>query len=256
MKRRVYGLLLTAALTVFATIGSARAAGGLSPNPLGGDVSYPQCGQSLPSGQAFGVVGVNGGTAGNFNPCLEQELTWANTSSGFSGQPRVQLYANTGNPGDITPAVADWPQTSNPLIDPYGSCAGRDNQACSWQYGYERGYADAATATAGVWWLDVETVNSWSTNTANNRADLEGMTYAFTISGSTVGVYSIPAWWSLVAGPVTSSSRLYYLPEWLPGASTQSEAKSNCRLRSFTGGGNIELTQYTSRALDYDVSCI
>ena len=42
--------------------------------PTGADVSYPQCGGALPFGQAFGVVGVNGGRASSRNPCLGARL--------------------------------------------------------------------------------------------------------------------------------------------------------------------------------------
>src|SRR5690348_4585849 len=34
----------------------------------GSDVSYPQCGKTLPSGQAFGIVAVNEGLPNNTNP--------------------------------------------------------------------------------------------------------------------------------------------------------------------------------------------
>src|SRR5216683_2175263 len=72
-----------------------------SPTPtitkVGNDISYPQCGQILPNGQGFGIVGINGGLATTDNPCLSTELLWANQSLGTPNQAKVQLYVNTGN---------------------------------------------------------------------------------------------------------------------------------------------------------------
>src|SRR6266567_2464905 len=68
---------------------------------IGNDISYPQCGKSLPTGQSFGIVGVNNGVAGSTNPCLLTELSWAQKPAKPSPQPAAQLYVNTGNPGDV-----------------------------------------------------------------------------------------------------------------------------------------------------------
>src|ERR1700676_1018822 len=111
-----------------------------SSTPPGNDVSYPQCGRTLPSGRAFGIVGVNDGLANTTNPCLAREITWAQGSSGTTSQPKAALYVNTADPGNL--GVADWPANNNdpvtgkPVADPYGTCAGADNQACAWQYGW------------------------------------------------------------------------------------------------------------------------
>lgn len=232
-------------------------------NVTGNDISYPQCHSKLPSGQAFAIVGVNDGLANNFNPCLSTQLSWAASSTGVTAQPKVALYVNTGNPGDVTPTVADWPKANDPTIanPPYGTCDGSDNAACSWQYGYERANADIASVKANsrLWWLDVETANSWTTSQANNRADLEGMVYALESAnpGNTVGVYATSAQWAQIIGTVASSdSSLYNLVEWLPGASSEAAAKTNCALPPLTGGGKVSVSQYTSNALDYDWSCL
>ena len=60
-----FGMTLTGVLaSLMMVIESAPAAyaAQASSTPTGNDVSYPQCGKKLPSGQAFGIVGVNDGT--------------------------------------------------------------------------------------------------------------------------------------------------------------------------------------------------
>lgn len=137
----------------------------------GNDVSYPQCGSTLPASPGFGIVGVNGGLANDLNPCLgpsssypsyrQSQLYWAvANSTGTTSQPKASLYVNTADPGNMyngTP-IGDWP-TSSSSQDPYGSCGttqvtsgsatytvGALSQACAWQYGYDK-------ATQDVSWL-------------------------------------------------------------------------------------------------------
>lgn len=176
-------------LTVVIFIGAMLFGGGylmssatvLASTSTGNDVSYPQCGATLPSGQAFGIVGVNDGLANTTNPCLAAEMSWAAGSTGTTSQPKVALYVNTANPGNL--GVADWPAndvdpvTGQPDPDPYGTCSGGDDQACAWQYGWNMADLDAqrrgvANPDTYRWWLDVETANSWESNTENNDADL------------------------------------------------------------------------------------
>ena len=66
-----FGLTVTAVCAALAISGSSAAAaypaqqaGALA----GNDISYPQCGKALPSGQAFGIVAVNEGLPNNTNP--------------------------------------------------------------------------------------------------------------------------------------------------------------------------------------------
>jgi hypothetical protein len=192
----------------------------------GNDISWPQCGGSYPTGQAFGIVGVNHGLANNLNSCLASELSWAATSTGNAlptGFPKAALYVNTADPGSVVPPVADWPTSNvdpngvsesdgstNP--DPYGSCTGSNDPACAWQYGWNRAIQDMlwlAQTPASVstlpssywWWLDVETANTWESGTsglANNVADLRGMVAALkntveTASGSGVRLGGVTA---------------------------------------------------------------
>lgn len=247
------------------------------PASTGNDVSWPQCMRlnSLPSNQAFGIIGVNNGTPNTTNPCFASELAWAEKSSGTTHQPKATLYVNTANPGDTTPTVADWP-TSNfnitepnvVAIDPYGTCNGADDTACSWQYGYNLASLDATTRDVPTpssyqWYLDVETVNSWTASPTRNAADLEGMVTYFKNAGIAVGLYSTYRQWGDIVGSNYGESRdaggdvLNGLPSWVPGASDESSAEADCGLRPFTEGGRVVLSQYLSvqADLDFDVAC-
>lgn len=241
-----------------------------STTPTGNDISYPQCGSSYPSGQAFAIVGVNGGKASNSNSCFAPEWSWAQSSPGLPNhaQAPAQLYINTGNPGDVLAQynVQDWP-TSSIAANPHGgtaACSGTytDSVGCSWEYGYERATADInhVGSASFSWWLDIETSNSWTSDTAKNQASLEGMVYALenstTGTAVAVGIYSSSNSWSSLFGKVDPTSSLYSLNEWRPGARTLSTAKSNCSLTPFEGNGKVVITQYVSTNLDYDYSCI
>lgn len=239
--------------------------GGSTGSVTGNDVSFPQCNSSLPSGQLFGIVGVNDGLANTTNPCFSAELAWAEASIGGTGQGKAALYVNTANPGNL--GVADWPQNNiDPITgatdsDPYGTCNGGDNQACAYQYGWNMAELDARTRIGSnnpasfKWWLDVETANSWETNTANNTADLEAMVAYFEDAGGSVGLYSTATQWNQIAGTVSGTSDLYGLDSWLPGSSNLSGAKSACKLPGLTGG-QTTVTQFVAKRIDYDYSCI
>ena len=219
---------------------------GGSSTPTGNDISWPQCGGTFPSGQAFGIVGVNDGLANNLNPCLgpdrggvsTSELYWAaTTSSGGTSQPKASLYVNTADPGN---GVADWPTASGTPTtgDPYGPCltasgansgVGANSQACAWEYGYNKAVQDGTwltNATTAVntampssalptspssypWWLDIETANSWSTTTMN-IADIQGMLAGLGSAGATsIGIYSTSYQWDQIVGTSTTYGATY-----------------------------------------------
>jgi hypothetical protein len=242
-----------------------------SPSTPGNDISYPQCGKTLPSGQAFGIVGVTGGLATTPNSCLATQLKWAAASTGaVASQPKVQLYVNTANPGEIIDQVTTWPTSGD---TPYGTCDGTNSRACSWQYGLERAQAQekifqdgaqAAGISANIadyiWWLDVETDNTWQSGSsdalARNRASLEGMTSYFTSKSAKVGVYSTNYQWESIAGTIPAASNLYSLDSWMAGARTLRGAQANCKNTPLNSGGRVILAQYVSSGLDYDISCI
>lgn len=253
------------------TLGLPAGTASAAPATGGYDISHPQCDETLPSGQAWGVVGVNGGRATVANRCLIAHLSWAAQSSGaVASQPPVQVYLNTANPGQVRDQVITWPDTGT---TPYGTCTGGNTTACSWQYGYERArysvtsyFVPSAAAArldpspaSYVWWLDVETSNTWQSGSAaaleRNRATLEGMTAYLNGTGASVGLYSTASQWKTIAGSVGTGSTLRKLDSWLAGASTSTGARSNCANAPLVAGGAVTMTQYVSGGLDHNVSC-
>jgi hypothetical protein len=264
-------VLVTGALGVTGTASAAL-------STVGYDISYPQCGKTLPSSPAFGIVGVNGGKATTANPCLKDQLVWAWKSTGVArSQPKAAVYLNTANPGEYISTVTTWPRSG---ATPYGTCAGTRTAACSWQYGWERAKnsvvsffspaAPAAHASPAMyrWWLDVETGNTWQAGDptkpatvaeakAQNRATLEGMTAYLVSRGAAVGLYSTGYQWDQIVGTgsVPATSNLAGRNSWLTGATTLSGAIANCAKPALTPGGHVTLTQYVVNNLDRDHSC-
>lgn len=251
-----------------------------TPELVGYDISYPQCGKRLPTDQYFGIVGVNGGTAATTNPCLADQLAWANKSRTGSTQPKVQLYVNTANPGEVISQITTWPtsnvdKTGFTTANPYGTCTGANDTACSWQYGWNRSveanldrFVPAAAKVAGLnqsasaymWWLDVETMNTWQSGSAEalarNTAALEGFAKYYQLKGATVGLYSTAVQWSEITGSTVSpTSNLNGLANWRPSGASLANAINNCAVAPLTTGGFISLTQYVQQNLDKNHSC-
>ena len=276
MNKTIISLLLGLASVLLITPSALAAkpiSGATNTTLLGIDISYPQCGKQVPNTQAFGIVGVNGGLATTTNSCLKDQLVWANRSVGGTLQDKIQLYVNTANPGGLN--TASWPTTST-ATNPIGICDGSDSLACAWQYGWNRASEDVtnrfipAATQAGVstspstyiWWLDVETINTWksptsSFNTQSNATVLEGMTAHFQSVGGRVGLYSTAYQWGQIVGSsVSATSNLNGLRNWRPGGANLSTAKQACTATPLTTNGLVILTQFVSKTLDYDYSCI
>jgi hypothetical protein len=263
---------LVVAFALVAGVLVAPGAANAAPTRVGYDVSHPQCGATLPGAGAFAVVGVNGGLSTRANPCLAAQLRWAAGSNGsVTSQPRTQLYLNTANPGELRDRVTTWPTAG---ATPYGACGGANDMACSWQYGWERAqnsvvsfFTPAARAaqldslpSRYTWWLDVETMNTWQSGSAEalarNRATLEGMTAYLLSRGGRVGLYSTGYQWGQIVGAVPSTSNLVGRNSWLAGATSLTQARSNCSRPPLVPGGRVTLTQYVPDSLDRNHSCI
>lgn len=258
--------------------------GGPKPTPtieyVGYDVSYPQCGKRLPTDHYFGIVGVNGGLANNTNKCLADQLVWANQAKTGSNQSKKQVYVNTANPGELISEITTWPTTAYDLNgnlpnNPYGNtCTGENDTACSWLYGWNRSiytegvFKSAATSkrlsanTAEyVWWLDVETMNTWQSGDNDalirNTAAIEGFGAYYQSKGAGIGLYSTADQWTEITGNnISANSNLRNLPNWRPSGASLTNAKANCAVDPLTPGGFISLTQYVVKNLDHNHSCI
>jgi hypothetical protein len=255
-------------LTAPATVAAGRGGGSSTvSSTVGYDISYPQCGRPFPTNAAFGIVGVNKGIVFSPNPCLgtgdgSPELTWA-------GGVKAQLYANTGNPG---PALSShWPNGQTfPLDCNTGTSLGADTANCAYDYGWNaaadsygtvvRAYVSLGLASSGatstpapnVWWLDVETTNSWRTDVTLNVKALQGaVAYLQSTSPAGIGFYSTQYQWNQITGG-TAAFASY--PSWVAGATTARQAASNCGGKAFTGG-SVALAQYFAKGFDADLRC-
>ncbi len=270
-------------LTVFAAKPVNSGGGNSKPTQTvelkGYDVSYPQCGKKLPTDHYFGIVGVNGGNAANANHCLADQLVWANKAKTGSKQSKYQLYVNTANPGEVLSQISTWPTTSadsmgNTPVNPYGACEGSNDKACSWLYGWNRSiYTEGVFKTAAiskslnsntkdyVWWLDVETMNTWQSGSSEalqrNTAAIEGFGAYYQSKGAQIGLYSTALQWAEITGNnISPTSNLNGLPNWRPSGASLANAKANCSVTSLTAGGVILLTQYVVKNLDHNHSCM
>jgi len=115
-----FGRTATAVFASLAIAGTpamaAYAAAQQGSGPAGNDVSYPQCGKTLPSGQAFGIVAVNEGLANNTNPCLAAENCALGELPGRGMADGKRVPA--GSAGPLTPGLLALTITAIPIRPP------------------------------------------------------------------------------------------------------------------------------------------
>jgi len=249
LSRVVVMVALSGVLTLVSS-GTALAAPKSTSPPVGYDVSYPQCGGSLPANPAFGIVGVSDGLAYGENPCLAQQYAWA-----LAAPKAPAFYMNTGNPGSLATRV-NWYAQNGP--EP---CSRTNEAGCAYNYGFHAArdafeYASlqssVSAATTAAWWLDVETMNSWSTDHSLNVRDIQGsIDYLRTTAGvATVGIYSTGYQW----GQITGGANLgVTVPNWVAGALNVKRAPGMCS--STFSGGKVRLVQYISGGFDANYVC-
>ncbi len=213
----------------------------------GYDISYPQGNGPYPAIPFdFGIVGVTNGRAFTDNPYLSQQFIWA--TQGTFATP--SLYMNLNAPVGSTVKG----NTSIPK-----SCNKNDKICQAYNYGYNAAahayfYAKSQGASASVWWLDIETGNSWSSTKAINASTIQGSIDYFNSSlysgnpSATVGIYSTPSMWSAIVGDAFTTP----VPNWIGG--NNANPSSLCT-HPFTQNGVVYLIQYSSGNFDADYSC-
>jgi hypothetical protein len=109
------------------------------------------------------------------------------------------------------------------------------------------------TRVPSLWWLDVETSNTWQTDVDANAASLSGMVDYFQSKALDVGLYSTSYQWKKIAGVTASVSNLAGLRSWLAGGS-EAGAPIDCEKSPLTPYGWVAMVQYVTH-LDNDYSC-
>jgi hypothetical protein len=150
---------------------------------------------------------------------------------------------------------------------------------CAYDYGWHAGIDALGTAVAAVpsaaslvWWLDVETGNTWNGDASANTADVQGeLDYLRSQGVPSVGVYSNASDWRTITGGYTTANAATYTanwqseftpqyplagaPTWVGGAGTSSDAAATCAGVGFTGSAPA-LAQYDDRSgYDADLEC-
>jgi hypothetical protein len=208
----------------------------------GYDVSYAQCGGARPAG-AFGVIGVNGGRPFKNNSCLEAEYAAAPTA-----WAAASLYINTGYSGaygrNVTAACSTLSR----------SISGTSSQRKAWAIGCSEAdtsltYASSLhVQTVAVWWLDVETANSWSSSDLSlNRYAIQGAATRIGEAGA-MGVYSTPAMWTTITGGNFSPTGT--AADWVV-----SGAGGSCGAPFTSPADPVWLVQSTTSGFDSDLAC-
>ncbi|MBM2809631.1 MAG: hypothetical protein HW416_390 [Chloroflexi bacterium] len=201
-------------------------------------ISFPQCDSPYPQAPfGFAIIGVNNGRAFTRNPCLASQFQWAR-----SGRQPPGLYLNLNYPSSTTASAG--------MTGPAGACTREELSCQAYNYGYAAAesavsIAHSQAATAQMWWLDVETENTWSYITALNARVIQGAIDYLRGQGFGVGVYSTRYQWGEIAGTANVG-----LPTWVGGDPSLDRAPSYCSQANSWGGGPVGLVAFSTGPID------
>ena len=209
----------------------------------GYDVSYPQCTSgTIYSSGGFAIIGLGGGRPFKANGCATSE--WGAAIA--AGATSISIYINTGYSGAYSRDITSACSANVPTTYKSGS-----KLAQAWEIGCSE--ADFAFQTAlsdginpnapggtsnlggGMWWADIETGNSWSTNTSLNQATIQGIVSELASpvnsayggeAGLQVGIYSNTTFWNKITGK-SLWTPLYSSADWIAGNKCSSTFDGN-----------------------------
>ncbi len=252
---RLLGVLLALCTALggwFTVPGTVRAAAAARypEKGVGNDISFPQCGHDYPDDPDFGIAGVTGGRAFTGNPCLRSQFRWARRAGSHAS---VYFNINYARPEYQSFAA-------HALRGPAGSCEPSQNPCTAYNYGWNAA-ADAvaraadAGAEPAMWWLDVETANSWADppQLALNARVIEAALDMLRSRGMSAGIYSINEMWAQIAGRDYRPGVPVWYAETNP-ASGLSSAPHYCDPAYAFTGGAVWLVQWTD-SVDHDYAC-
>ncbi len=191
-----------------------------TPASVGYDVGHPNCAATAPTGDYFAVVGLGGGRPFSTNSCAAGE--WSAATGATTLAPSA--YFNTGYAGAYAKSVDATCAGASSSAGVYGTARGhqlkQDEEA--WAIGCSE--VDSAHAflttwsssTPTLWWADVETANSWSTNLALNQLTLDGISSQMTTLGLG-GFYSTPSMWASITGSSRWTTTPLASANWVAG---------------------------------------
>ena len=210
-------------------------------SPFGFDVSFPECTIGLPPLSAFAVVGVNDGRMFTANPCLADQFHWAHSGTSVAG---VYINVNAPEPQDMAYLARDARDRCHPGD---GGCQlfewGRRGATAAFNVARQAG------ATSPMWWLDVETMNTWLPDTNANALIVQGAISALRHEGLGVGIYSTYLMYPHILGGWNAG-----LPVWVAGPGDAASAQAACNGSPF-GGAQPWLVQYPNGPFDGDLIC-
>jgi hypothetical protein len=216
-------------------------------NSTGFDISYPQCGAQLPQG-SFALLGVGGGRAFSTNSCFSKQYENASAAQLPGG---INLYMN------LNAAIGSTAGQGS--TGPMGTCKGGDKTCQAYNYGSNAAaaaYSKASQSGPGkMWFLDIETANSWNAKASLNIATIQGAVDFLKCKDvpkdqcppqpMPVGIYSTAGMWKSITG-----SWQNHLPVWLAGT-----AGTTCPSGAGFTGGPVVFVQNASGVSNGDQAC-